>query len=125
MKRALLLLVGAAVLVVGVFALAEMTQNRPDPPRPGSRSEVVLQVSQKSHVRPTLEAAQNLLGACQGTVPRHRLNPSDAGEERVRVVTEPALGDHAWRRFRGCLEDFTLDLVKAGVVTKRDLPVGQ
>ncbi len=122
MKRAVLFLIGAVVLIGGIFGLAEITQNRPDPPRPGWRSEVVVRVSQKRHPQPVADAAENLLSACQNTVPTHRLTPTDVVDEQVRVITEPALGANAWKRFRGCLKDFTLDLTKAGIVSKRDLP---
>ena len=42
-------------------------------------------------------------------------------EGRFRLLTEPAIGEHSWRRLQGCLEDATIDRVKARVVSKRDL----
>ena len=123
MKRTLLLLAAAIAVSMGVDALADLTQDRPDRVLPGTRSEIVLDV--KSHDRggSALLSAQGLWGACQGTV-RHRLaepGVTEVADGRFRLVTVPALGEHSWRRLQGCLEDTTLDKVKAHVVSKRDI----
>jgi hypothetical protein len=123
MKRALLVLVAAVVLSMGVDALADLTQDRADRVLPGSRSEVVLDLKSRDRGGSALLSAQGLWGACQGTV-RHRLaEPGvvEVTDGRFRLVTEPALGEHSWRRLQGCLEDTTLDKVKAHVVSKRDI----
>ena len=127
MKRRLLLLGLVVVTVAGIDWLADLTQNRPDPPLPGSRSEVVLDVTVRHHFAPgRLTTAQGLWGACQHTAFRRLLPPGmvEVGEGRFRVVTQPALGDNAWRRLKGCLEDVTVDRVKANIVSKRDFPPG-
>ena len=127
MKRALLLLGLIVGTVAGVDWLADLTQNRPDRDIPGSRSEVVLDVTVRHHWSPArLATAQGLWGACQHTAFRRLVEPGlvEVGEGRFRVVTEPALGENAWRRLKGCLEDVTVDRVKADVVSKRDLPPG-
>ena len=118
------MLVGAAVLVVGSVAvdqLADLTQTRPDHPVADSM-EIVFDVSTRNPRRPALQAAQGLWGACQGTIYRG----TGAGDvavdgQRARVVVHPALGDHGRRRLRGCLEDVTVDRVKAHVVHMREL----
>ena len=126
MKRTL----ATAGLVVATFffvdALGDMTQNRPDRPRPGSQSEIVLTVEGRGRQTPMEKAAESLWGACQGTVSQGLAQPGpvEIGPGRVRLVTEPALGDHDWRRLRGCLEDATVDLVRARVVSKRDIVPG-
>ena len=123
MKRALLVVVGVAALYLGIDALADLTQDRPDRVMPGSRSEVVLDVDSRDRGGSALLSAQGLWGACQGTV-RHRLvEPGvvQVADGRFRLQTEPALGEHSWRRLQGCLEDTTLDRVKAQVVSKHDL----
>jgi hypothetical protein len=123
MKRTVLLLLAAAALALGIDALADLTQDRPDHVVPGSRSEVVLDVASRDRGGSALLSAQGLWGACQGTV-RHRLvEPGvvELSDGRFRLQTEPALGEHSWRRLQGCLEDTTLDRVKAHVVSKRDL----
>ena len=123
MKRALLLLVAALALALGVDGLADLTQDRPDRTLAGTRSEIVLALQSRDRGGSALLSAQGLWGACQGTV-RHRLaEPGviEIAEGRFRLVTEPALGEHSWRRLQGCLEDTTLDKVKAHVVSKRDI----
>ncbi len=127
MKRRLLLLGLVVATVAGIDWLADLTQNRPDQVLPGSRSEVVLDVTVRHHFDPgRLTTAQGLWGACQHTAFRRLVGPGmvEIGEGRFHVVTEPALGDNAWRRLKGCLEDITVDRIKADIVSKRDFPPG-
>ena len=123
MKRLVAVVLAVAALAVGIDALADLTQDRPDPVVPGSRSEIILDVAARDRTGSDFLATQGLWGACQGNV-RHRLvEPGVVGlaDGRFRLVTEPALGEHSWRRLQGCLEDATIDRVKARVVAKRDL----
>lgn len=126
MRRAFVGLVGVALLAVGIDRLGDLTQNRPDKPVKGSRSEILLDVRAGGRAGPAREAVGNLWGACQGTVSHRLAGPVEVlGEERFRLLTEPALGKNSWRRLKGCLEDFTLDRVRASVVSKTDLPVAR
>ena len=117
-------LVGVAIAVGGVAAvdvLADYTQTRPDK-KLDTSMEIVFDVSTRNARRPALQAAPGLWGACQGTIYRG----TGAGDvtvdgQRARVVVHPALGDHGQRRLRGCLEDVTVDRVKARVVHMREL----
>ncbi|HEX2038367.1 MAG TPA: hypothetical protein VHF47_01400 [Acidimicrobiales bacterium] len=121
MKRALAVVAVAVGAVVAVDVLADYTQTRPDPRRHTSM-EIVFDVSTRNPKRPALLAAQGLWGACQGTV--YRTTGAGAVEvegRRARVVVHPALGTHGQRRLRGCLEDVTVDRVKADVVHMREL----
>ncbi len=123
MRRALLAALAVAAVVMSVDFLADLTQDRPDRVLPGSRSEVVLEVDSRDRTGSALLSAQGLWGACQGTVYQRLAEPgiAEVGDGRFRLQTEPALGEHAWRRLQGCLEDATLDRVKAHVVSKRDV----
>ena len=117
-------LAGVAVAVGGVVAvdvLADYTQTRPDK-KLDTSMEIVFDVSTRNPRRPALQAAQGLWGACQGTIYRGT-GAGDVAVEgrRARVVVHPALGDHGRRRLRGCLEDVTVDRVKAHVVHMREL----
>lgn len=123
MKRALALAVLVAAAIAGVDWLGDLTQDRPDRVASGSRTEVVLDVHVRHERAPArLATAQGLWGACQHTVSQRLAAPGliDLGEGRFRAVTEPAIGDHAWRRLQGCLEDMTIDRIRAEVVAKRD-----
>ncbi len=126
MKRALVTLMAVIALVAGIDVLADLTQDRPDHVEPGSRSEIVLQVASSDRTGSDLLAAQGLWGACQGNVWQRLAEPGvvAVADGRFRLTTEPALGEHSWRRLQGCLEDATLDRVKGHVVSKRDLPPG-
>ena len=124
MKRVVLVLVLVAVAVAGVDWLADLTQDRPDRVAAGSRSEVVLEVRVRHHFDPApMERAQGLWGACQHTVWQRLVEPGlvDLGGGKFLAVTEPAIGEHAWRRLQGCLEDFTIERLHGHVVSKRDL----
>ncbi len=123
MKRALLVVLAVAGLVMGIDVLADLTQDRPDRVLPGSRSEILLEVDSRDRTGSELLSAQGLWGACQGTVYQKLAVPgvTQVAEGQFRLQTEPALGEHAWRRLQGCLEDATLDRVKARVLSKRDL----
>ena len=123
MKRALFGIVAVAAVFAGIDALADLTQDRPDHVQPGSRSEIVLEVSARDRTGSNLLAAQGLWGACQGNVWQRLAEPVvQVADGRFRLTTEPAVGEHSWRRLQGCLEDATLDRVKGHVVSKRDVP---
>jgi hypothetical protein len=126
-KRALLLVVAAAAALIAVDMLGDATQTRPDPHKPGSRTEIVFSVQTISDRLPPMAAAQGLWGACQGTALRTVLPPgiTEVGDGRFKLVVQPALGRHARDRLGGCLEDVTLDRIKGHVVSMRELaPAG-
>ncbi len=124
--RALLLLLAVVALVAGIDTLADLTQDRPDRVVPGSRSEIILEVSSRDRTGSDRLSAQGLWGACQGTVRQRLVEPGvvELGAGRFLLTTEPSLGEHSWRRLQGCLEDATLDRVKAHVVAKRYVAPG-
>ncbi|MFP5319706.1 MAG: hypothetical protein ACLGI2_15590 [Acidimicrobiia bacterium] len=124
MKRVGLVLVLVAVTVLGVDWLADLTQDRPDRVDRGSRSRIVLEVKVRHNLDPApLARAESLWGACEHTVYQQLAEPGlvelEAG--RFLAVTEPAIGEHAWRRLQGCLEDFTIDRLYGHVVSKKDV----
>ena len=124
MRRLLAVVAVAGVAAGGTVGLREATQNRPDPVREGTATELTLQVRTKGGY-PTLLGAQGLWGVCQQTVSESRLRRPllDSGGGRFTVVVEPSLGDHATRRLRGCLEDATVPRVSARVAAQRDLAI--
>ncbi|MGH8986837.1 MAG: hypothetical protein ACRDY6_23650, partial [Acidimicrobiia bacterium] len=106
---------------VGVRALADATQNRPDNSQPGSRSEVILDVDTRDDYDRRL-GAYGLWATCQQTVDGVAMQSFEAlGDGRFAIVVEPALGTNAEERLIGCLEDFTIDRVVGGVTSVRDL----
>ncbi len=123
MKRAVLVLVAVAAVVAGLDVLADMTQNRPDRISAGSRSDIVLDVRHRSTQPAELRTAQGLWGACQATVWQQLTEPGvvSVGDGRFLLSMSPAVGEHAWRRLQGCLEDMTIDRVRGHVVSKIDV----
>jgi hypothetical protein len=123
-KRAAVLVILAAAVTLGIDALGDLTQDRPDRVAPGSRTEIVLEVSNKNHHGSVLESAHALWAVCQTTV-HNRLEPPGVvpiGGDHFRLVTAPAVGEHSWRRLQGCLEDLSVDQVLARVISHRDIP---
>jgi hypothetical protein len=118
MKRVLVGLLGAALAVALVMELMEMTQNRHDTDRHDGSSTIVLSVATKRGFDREL-AAHSLWAACQPTVLANRLVAlaPRADGQHLALAIEPALGEHAQRRLVGCLEDATVDLVSAHVVS--------
>ena len=127
MRRPATALVAVGLILatsLAVDTLGDLTQTRPDRPRPGWRSEVVFEVVARNSAHRPPELAQRLWGACTGTAER-RVEPPGVSEGRdglARVVVAPSLGRHAEQRLRGCLGDLTLDRSRARVVSVRPLP---
>jgi len=118
MKRVVLGVVVAGMAAALVIGLMQVTQNRHDTDRHDGTSTLVLSVSTKRGFDPEL-AAHSLWAACQTTVLSNRLVSMAAAAEGFTLAVEPALGEHAERRLVGCLEDATVDLVSAHVVSVR------
>jgi hypothetical protein len=83
---------------------------------PGSTS-LVLTVEQKGEPRSLVVLAESLWTTCRVRLPDDvRLTSIDVGATGdVTLRLNEAIGDLGRRRFFGCLEDFTLDLVRADV----------
>jgi hypothetical protein len=110
-------LAGVAIAVVGIDLLADATQSRPDPLRPGTTT-IELHVEQRKGRTDGMSIAQALGVACRSTVPdRYRIVDQQPGLDGVvTLVVEPVLGEHDQRKLVGCLQDATLDLVRADVL---------
>lgn len=121
--------VAAVVVVLGVVfvdVLGDATQTRPDRIRPGSQTTVTLEVDMRDD-RPAVTAAEGLWGACQWMVrSRTLIEPGieQLGPDRFRLTLAPELGRRGEMRLRGCLEDFTIDRVRAEVVAMDTVAAG-
>ena len=116
-----------AVLAVGFFgidAFADLTQDRPDPVAAGEQTSLVLQVSHRETQVSAMSTAEAFWVSCRRVLPR-RMEAHEivaVGVDRARLVIRPAIGEHALRRFRGCIEDALIDRIQARVVSVRTVP---
>jgi hypothetical protein len=116
-----LAVVGASLSIVLVVGLAGVTQNRHDTDRHDGTSRILLHIETKRDFDAEL-AAHGLWAACQPTVLQNRLTElAPQPHDRMVLAVEPALGEHARRRLVGCLEDATVDLVRANVEAVTDV----
>jgi len=88
-------------------------------------STLELSVGQKgAEAGSARSVAEALWISCRGTLPDEiratAIEPLGVG--RVRMTLEPAIGHNSQRRFVGCLEDATLDLVQAEVTSFENVP---
>jgi hypothetical protein len=114
------LLIGAAIDV-----LADAAQSRPDPIQRSGVSEVTVRIGYRSDdLVPVESTAQALFESCRLRLPgdaRFVAPPRVVEARTVMVTIEPALGPLGMRRLGGCLEDLTLDGVRAELVSVRHL----
>ncbi len=125
LSGAVVLLVSGLLATAVVSVLWDVAVNRPDPTLVGQVSSLELAVSQKSFgARSVDDVTEALWIFCRGTLPANtRLVAIEALRgDRVRVTLAPAIGRNSERRFVGCLEDATLDLVQADVTRFENVP---
>jgi len=111
----LAILIGTA----GIDILGDATQTRPDHLTPGTQSNITIDVMLQGSGRSHEAAVGSLWAVCSGVVPND-LAAGGIAQLRgssYRISVEPALGKHAERRLRGCMEDTTIDNMQARVVS--------
>ena len=114
--------VGLTVGVLGVLALREATLSTHGPVDPDSRVELVLDArTRHREVGQSLpELVEALLLTCRLEVESDVVGPIRAdGDGRFRAVLQPALDETNEKQLRGCLEDWTMDSLRADVVSIR------
>ncbi|SEG70578.1 hypothetical protein SAMN04489712_109181 [Thermomonospora echinospora] len=100
----------ALVAAVAVAELADHTQDRPDEPVHAAASTVVIQADANGQVPADL-MARRLWEYCRGST-RPYLDQgglTSIGGGRYALVVQPALGEYALRRLKGCLSDAVVD----------------
>ena len=110
-------LVAVVVGFLGIGALADLTQSRPDVRVPGSESTLRYTVDTRGYRRGVDAAADALWAVCMASV-RGEVTAGpvlEDGAYEVRIT--PALGKNTSKRLVGCLEDATLDRVIANVIS--------
>ena len=113
-------LIAAGLLAVAlVDAIADATQQRPDPPGAPAVTTIEMHLSGNRATADLQQAGMTLWASCTNVLHR-RVPPPDIvtmANGRVLLVLETPLGVHARRRVVGCLEDAIVDKIQAGVVS--------
>jgi hypothetical protein len=111
--------VTAVALAVGIVAVREATQNRPDPVVDGSTTVVDFDVALHRYRRGEPAAAAALWVVCSASVGGEVSAVPEPVEDHWQVRITPAIGDHGRARLVGCLEDVTIDRVVGDVIALR------
>jgi hypothetical protein len=113
LARPLIAILAVVIVFAGLDLLGDLTQNRPDATVTGSTS-IVLDVATKSETAGKTEAARALWAACSVTVDSNLTRIRPSGSSLV-LTAEPQIGKYSFRRLKGCLEDATVDGIRADV----------
>jgi hypothetical protein len=113
-----------ALLGASVAVLRQLTQSRPEPGSTEGSTALVLEIDQKRTPRPVDRVAEALWIACRSRLQRgtELAEARALDESTARIVVSQGMGPLRERRFIGCLQDATLDLVQARVVQTERLP---
>jgi hypothetical protein len=127
-KTAQRLAIIAALLVVAsvvIDELADATQTRPDQRHTDRRTEVVIDLEGQHYRQHLATGATALFGACSATVSGALVDPGivDEGNGRFSFSLAPSLGHHGKERLLGCLQDLTVERLRADVVSVTDRPL--
>jgi hypothetical protein len=120
--KVLLGVVGLAIGVLGVLSLREATLSTHGRVDRDSQVEIVLQAeSNRAEPNQTLpEMVDALLLTCRLEVSSDLVGPvAREGDGRFVAVLQPALDETNQKQLRGCLEDWTIDSLRADVVSMR------
>jgi hypothetical protein len=120
-----LALVGALLLGgVAVLVLRDATFSTHQPVEPESRVELIMQVDVRDPEpgQTPAEMTEALILICRLEVNSDLVGPiEDLGEGRVRAVLQPSMDQSNRRQFRGCLEDWSIDQLRADVTSLTEI----
>jgi hypothetical protein len=115
----------AVVMVLGlsVRALGDAAQTRPDAVRDDERTVLVMDVRPGRTGTSVADAAATIWGVCEPLTDSRLASDGlvELGPNRVMAIVEPALGHYATNKLTGCLDDLTLDEIRAQVVERFDV----
>ncbi len=113
-----------ALSMGAVVLLRELTQTRPGEVASAGSTAVVLDIDQRRQSRPLPTVAEDLFGSCRSRLPGdvELTVITQVDDERVMIEFDRALGRTGRVRIVGCLEDHTLDRVRADVLSIRSTP---
>lgn len=108
-----------ALSLAAVVALRELTQTRPGEVTSGGSTSMVIDIDQRRQIRPPSVVAEDLWGACRSRLPGDvaLTGITQLDDELVRIEFDRSLGRTGRVRIVGCIQDHTLDLVRADVIS--------
>jgi hypothetical protein len=120
--------IAAALLfvgTVGIGRLADATQTRPDVRDDERRTQIVVKVEGRNYRQSLETGATALFAACSATVSGTLMGPGilQLGDSQFQFSLTPALGKHGRERITGCLNDLTIERLRAKVVSIADRPL--
>jgi hypothetical protein len=115
-----------ALSMGAVVLLRELTQTRPGEVAAAGTTTVVLDIDQRRQSRPLPTVAEDLFGSCRSRLPGdvELTVITQVDDERVMIEFDRSLGRTGRVRIVGCLEDHTLDRVRADVLSIESMPAG-
>ena len=118
------LLVVLVATVGGLIALSNATKFRGEQEQ-GGTTRVEFSVETRNYHHDLEDAASSLWYACVGAVSWEDATHPEATDAGTFVASiRPALGEDSRRRFRGCLEDASVDRIRGDVVDMTQLADG-
>jgi hypothetical protein len=117
-RRVVVAILALVLMAVSIEGLRQLTQSRAGDVMAEGSTIVEVVVAQRRSVQAPELVVVELWGACRsrlgtGVSP---LSVAPVGAGRVRLELDRALGTTGRRRLIGCIQDHTLDLVRADVV---------
>jgi hypothetical protein len=117
----LVVLVGT---VGGLIALSNATKFQGEQER-GGATRVEFSVATRNYHHDLEDAASSLWYACVGSVSwEDATHPVQTSDDTFVASIRPALGEDSRRRFRGCLEDASVDRVLGDVLDMTQVAIG-
>ena len=117
---AFVVLLTLALSFVTVAFLRELTQTRPQEVTAAGTTSMVIDIDQRrQQLRPLPEVAEDLWRVCRSRLPGdvQLTEVTQLDDRLVRIEFDRSLGRTGRVRIVGCFHDFTLDLVRAEVVS--------
>lgn len=118
-RRGFGLVLAAFLVVVTIQVMADETQDRDDAPLTTGSAAIQIAVHNRFTTRAPVRTAEALYVACRHTIGGGQYQASsfvDQGSGVISFVVRPDFGQHAQRRFEGCVEDALFDRISASVV---------
>jgi hypothetical protein len=117
MLRPVAAVVAVILLSVGILALRDATLSTHQAVPSDSRIELIFRVASNNgeHGQTLDELAEALVVTCRLEVSSDPGPIEHLDGRRFRVVLRPSMDDTDQKQFRGCIEDWTIDHVRADV----------